>query len=179
LPFEVTEEQAREFFKPAGEIAQIRWLEPGGVFKGCAFVQFADPASIDEAIKLNGGNLGGRNVRLDYAADKRKSGGGGGGGGGGGRDNQRPGDWDCPKCADFQFGRNVTRLLLFLFFNANFNVFLLTPTKIDRVSQMWLSTTVNRVVLSLADNQFCKNSLSPSNLFLQLHSTTTKKCNAQ
>lgn len=99
LPFQVTEDQVHEFFKPAGHVAQVRWLEPGGEFKGCAFVQFTDPATVDEAIKLNGGNLGGRNVRLDYAADKRRSGGAGAA--------QRPGDWDCPKCSDFQFGRNT------------------------------------------------------------------------
>jgi len=84
LPFSVEESDVRNAFSGCN-IANIRWVERDGVFKGVAFVEFADTKTADQAVNKakNGINIGGRAARLDWAAPS--SGGGGGGGGGGGR----------------------------------------------------------------------------------------------
>ena len=84
LSFDIDEEVVKKFFKDCGEIANIRWLtdRDSGDFKGCGFVEFSDPASVDAAAAKNGETLAGRNVRLDFAKGRTNSGGGGGGGGG-------------------------------------------------------------------------------------------------
>lgn len=72
LSFDVTEEEIRELFKGCGEVTQVRWVEKDGVFKGCGFVEFSTTASTDEAVKLNGTNLMGRPIRVDYSGNKNK-----------------------------------------------------------------------------------------------------------
>jgi RNA recognition motif-containing protein len=57
--------------------------------RGFAFVEMSEASAAQEAIRaLDGSDLGGRNIRVNEAQDKRRGGGGGGGGGygGGGRD---------------------------------------------------------------------------------------------
>jgi nucleolin len=74
LSFNVTEEAVHEFFKECGAISNIRWLEDKetGQFKGCGFVEFSDPdASLDKAALLNGKELLGRTVRLDFATPRK------------------------------------------------------------------------------------------------------------
>ena len=59
----------KEFFKDCGEVSSIRWVtdKETGDFKGCGFVEFADPdAALDKAAALNGTDLMGRQIRLDY-----------------------------------------------------------------------------------------------------------------
>ena len=74
LSFNVTEEAVHEFFGECGSISNIRWLEDKetGQFKGCGFVEFSDPdASLDKAALLNGKELLGRTVRLDFATPRK------------------------------------------------------------------------------------------------------------
>jgi len=42
-----------------------------GAFKGCGFVEFVDPASIDKVAPFNGGMLLGRALRVDYSAPRK------------------------------------------------------------------------------------------------------------
>eukprot|EP01048_Picozoa_sp_COSAG05_P005710 COSAG05_NODE_347_length_10963_cov_157.340943_9_plen_302_part_00 len=74
LSYDIDDAAVTDFFKEHGEIANIRWLtdRETGDFKGCGFVEFANPDSVDGAIKLNGEDLMGRGVRLDYSAPKKK-----------------------------------------------------------------------------------------------------------
>jgi len=55
-------------------IANVRWVEKDGVFKGVAFVEFVDTTTADKAFEqVKGGlNIKGRDVRMDWAADSRK-----------------------------------------------------------------------------------------------------------
>ena len=51
-------------------MSSIRWLsdKETQAFKGCGFIEFSDPdASLDKAAKLNGKDLLGRSIRLDFA----------------------------------------------------------------------------------------------------------------
>jgi nucleolin len=74
LSFSIDEDTMKGFFKDCGEVSSIRWLEDKetGQFKGCGFVEFADPeASLDKAAELNGKELLGRTVRLDFATPRK------------------------------------------------------------------------------------------------------------
>lgn len=67
LSFDIGEEQVREFFSPCGDIAEVRWVERDGEFKGCGFVQFRSSDSTDKAVSLNGRRVLGRPMRVDFA----------------------------------------------------------------------------------------------------------------
>jgi len=82
LPWSIDEDAIKAVFKECGEIAAVRWGQDRetGDFKGYAHIDFADAASCAKALKMNGGDCGGREMRID--ASKPRSGGKSGGGGG-------------------------------------------------------------------------------------------------
>jgi nucleolin len=73
LSYDIDDAAATKFFESCGEIANIRWLtdRETGDFKGCGFIEFSDPASVDQAVKKNGEDLMGRNIRIDYSAPRK------------------------------------------------------------------------------------------------------------
>lgn len=75
LPFEITAEEVRELFEPAGDINRvILFHDDFKKFKGSGFVEYKSPASVDIAIKsLNNMLLKNRNlfVRKDTPPDER------------------------------------------------------------------------------------------------------------
>jgi len=96
MSFDTTREELQELFAQAGEITEV--VVPtdrmSGRPRGFAFVSFATDEAAAAAIqKLDGQELGGRNLRVNEASAERPQrsfGGGGGGfsrpfGGGGGR----------------------------------------------------------------------------------------------
>jgi len=70
LSYQITEDKVYEFFSGCGNVKEIRW-NPGD-FKGYGWVEFEDTNSPDEAMKLNGQDIAGRAIRIDYAAPKKK-----------------------------------------------------------------------------------------------------------
>lgn len=66
LPFDIEEPALRTSFEHCGNIKDVRFLMRDGKFKGCGFVDFHDPAAVEEAIKLNGTVFMGRAMRVDY-----------------------------------------------------------------------------------------------------------------
>jgi len=93
LPYTTTSEELKEMFSKIGEVTSAdvitdKFTNQG---KGFGFVEFADDANADKAIKeLNGTELGGRKIVVNEARprEERPAGGGGydrGGGGGGSR----------------------------------------------------------------------------------------------
>jgi len=72
LSFQVTEEAVRDMFGSCGSIQDIRWVEKDGVFKGVAFMQFAESDATDKAVALAGSDLMGRQVRVDFAETRSK-----------------------------------------------------------------------------------------------------------
>ena len=86
LPYNVTEDQLRSTFAAYGEVSRVNLITDkfSGQSKGFAFVEMADNAAADAAIKaLNDTAMGGRNIKVNQAKPRsdRPSGGGGGGGG--------------------------------------------------------------------------------------------------
>ena len=92
LSWTITEEEVRETFKDCGGIASVRIAtdRETGKPRGFGHIEFHDLDGAKACMALNGTDLGGRNVNMDYA-EKRAGGGGGpgspgrGGFGGGGR----------------------------------------------------------------------------------------------
>lgn len=94
LPFSANEDAIHEMFGPCGNVMGIRLpTDPeSGRPKGFGYVQFS---SVDEARQafndLNGADLNGRPIRLDYSSPRPNNGGGGRGGRGGARGGGRGG----------------------------------------------------------------------------------------
>ena len=86
IPFSATEEQLRTLFEKHGDVRSVSVImdRETGRPRGFAFVEMADSAAAQNAIRaLDGAELGGRDLRVNEAQDRRSEGGGGGGGGGG------------------------------------------------------------------------------------------------
>jgi len=89
LPYTTTSDELRELFAKIGEVtaADVITDKFTGQGKGFAFVEFADDANADKAIKeLNGTDYNGRKLVVNEARprEERSSGGGGYGGDRGG-----------------------------------------------------------------------------------------------
>ncbi len=83
LPYETTQEQLRELFAQAGEVAEVTLItdRETGRLKGFGFVEMATAEGSGEAIKrFNGYSLGERALTVNEARpreDRSNSGGGG------------------------------------------------------------------------------------------------------
>lgn len=89
LPYTTTSDELRELFSKIGEVtsADVITDRMTGQGKGFGFVEFADDANADKAIKeLNGTDYNGRKLAVNEARprEERSSGGGGYDRGGGG-----------------------------------------------------------------------------------------------
>lgn len=91
LSWDIDEDTLRQVFGECGEITSVRFAtdRESGEFKGFGHIEFTETEATDKAIALAGTDILGRQVRVDYANDKKA--GGGFGGGGGGRGNDRNG----------------------------------------------------------------------------------------
>ncbi|KAI8917427.1 hypothetical protein BC831DRAFT_484968 [Entophlyctis helioformis] len=89
LAFSVSEDDVRAAFGAHGTVVSARFPtdRETGEFKGFGYIEFESPENATAALEsLNGSELGGRNLRIDYAGQRDNSGGGAGGRGGfGGR----------------------------------------------------------------------------------------------
>jgi RNA recognition motif-containing protein len=86
LPFSSTESDLQDLFGRHGTVESVAVItdRETGRPRGFAFFEMASESDAADAISaLDGSDVGGRNIKVNEAQDKR--GGGGGGGGGGGR----------------------------------------------------------------------------------------------
>jgi cold-inducible RNA-binding protein len=103
LSFDTTREELEALFAPLGEISDVfvPLDRDSGRPRGFAFVTYASGESATQAIqKLDGVELGGRNLRVNEATAERSGGRPGGGGGfgrPGGGGAGRPGGFSKPK----------------------------------------------------------------------------------
>ncbi|XP_071695585.1 uncharacterized protein [Rutidosis leptorrhynchoides] len=93
LSFSIEENDVINFFKDAGEVVQVRFAMRDNCFAGYGHVEFATPDAAQKALKLNGEDLVGRAVKLDFAKERggAYTPGGFSGGRGGGRFGGRDG----------------------------------------------------------------------------------------
>jgi len=88
LPFKIEEADLKELFEAFGEVNSVKIISDRetGRSKGFGFVEMADDEAAKKAIgDLNGSEVGGRNIVVNQAEDKKpgeRRGGFGGGGGG-------------------------------------------------------------------------------------------------
>jgi nucleolin len=68
LSYNIDDDACVDFFKDCGEMVGLRWLTRKGTeeFRGCGFVEFYNTEAAEEAIKLDGKELLGRPIRLDW-----------------------------------------------------------------------------------------------------------------
>ena len=87
LPFSATEAELREVFEQHGTVESVNVItdRETGRPRGFAFIEMEASGADAARAALDGKDLGGRNIRVDEAHDRRSGGGGGGGRGGGGR----------------------------------------------------------------------------------------------
>jgi len=86
LKFRIREDSIRKFFQSCGNIVGIRIAKDmEGKEKGFGHVDFDSKEACDAAVALAGGEIEGRECRVDHAAQRRNDGGSGGRGGFGGR----------------------------------------------------------------------------------------------
>jgi RNA recognition motif-containing protein len=87
LPFSATEAELREVFEQHGTVESVNVItdRETGRPRGFAFIELEASGADAAREALDGKDLGGRNIRVDEAHDRRGGGGGGGGRGGGGR----------------------------------------------------------------------------------------------
>ncbi len=74
LPFDTTEAELNETFGKHGALRSVKIItdRETGRSRGFAFVEFEDAASADAAQQaLNGQQMGGRDLRVNEAHDKR------------------------------------------------------------------------------------------------------------
>ena len=78
LSFSTTEEELREIFEKHGTLVSIKVItdRETGRSRGFGFVEYEDASSATEAQNsVNGQQLGGRDLRVNEAHDKREGGG--------------------------------------------------------------------------------------------------------
>ena len=78
LPFNANENDLQIAFEEFGEIDEIRVIidRETGRSRGFAFVTFAEKEAADAALSLDGKELNGRNMRVNFATERSNGGGG-------------------------------------------------------------------------------------------------------
>jgi len=86
LPYTADEESVRTLFAQHGTVDAVRLINDRetGRFRGFCFVEMPEADAQNAIARLNGHDMGGRQLRVNEARE-REGGGGGGGGGGRGR----------------------------------------------------------------------------------------------
>jgi len=72
LAYEADEESIFNSFSECGAIADVRYPLKDGEWKGCCFISYTTEEAADAAVQLNGSELFGRTIRVDYAANKAR-----------------------------------------------------------------------------------------------------------
>lgn len=72
LPYTVDEQQLRDLFTGYGEIDELAMIKDRetGQPKGFAFITFAKQQAAEQALELNGNDVGGRAMKVNMATEK-------------------------------------------------------------------------------------------------------------
>jgi len=82
LSFKTDENSIRDFFDGCGNIDDVRIASHDGKSKGFCHVEFESIEAASKAMRKNGSDLDGRDIRVDFSSQRREGGRGGGGRGG-------------------------------------------------------------------------------------------------
>lgn len=76
LPFTIDDDKIREVFKAAGEITDIHWVtdKQTGKFYGTGFLEFSTADGAAAAVAMNGADVMGRPMKVDFAQPKGEKG---------------------------------------------------------------------------------------------------------
>ncbi len=87
LAFSSSEQDLEAVFGQFGELQEVKIImdRETGRSRGFGFVSFVDASDAEAALAANGQNVGGRDLRVNFATERT------GGNGGGRRDNNRGG----------------------------------------------------------------------------------------
>ncbi len=80
LPFSSSEDDLKDVFGRHGTVASVNIItdRETGRPRGFAFIEMEEASAADDAIRaLDGSDLGGRNIKVNEAQDRRGGGGGG------------------------------------------------------------------------------------------------------
>lgn len=94
LPFQATQDELTQLFQQFGEIQEVAFIKDrfSNKFKGFVFITFTTQEAAQNALSMDGKDLGGRPMKVSMArAEERRSGGGGGNGRRGGGHRERSG----------------------------------------------------------------------------------------
>jgi len=82
LSFNIDDEGIRSAFKKVGEILNVDWVtdKETGRFYGSGFLTFADEATAEKALSLDGTEVLGRPIRVQFTKERSENGGGKGAG---------------------------------------------------------------------------------------------------
>jgi len=85
LSWNTTESELRDYFGKFGDIQSVAIItdRDTGRSRGFGFIEMEDAGAARAIAEADGQDVGGRNLRVNEAQDRRAGGGGGGGGGGG------------------------------------------------------------------------------------------------
>jgi len=81
LSFSTTEDELRTVFERHGSVDSVNLItdRETGRSRGFAFVEMEDASAANDAMQaLDGSDLGGRNLKVNEAKDRKRTGGGGG-----------------------------------------------------------------------------------------------------
>jgi len=80
LPFTTTEEEVKAMYEQFGTVNSVKIIKDkeSGRSRGFGFVEMDDDAALKAIEGTNGKDMGGRNLRVNEAREKREGGNGGG-----------------------------------------------------------------------------------------------------
>lgn len=70
IPFSQTEDDVRALFQACGKITELKIIKRSNISQGYGFITFEDKESVDEALKKNGHEVGGRTMKVNFAEKK-------------------------------------------------------------------------------------------------------------
>ncbi len=72
LSYETNEQDLEDLFKKFGDISSVKLIKDRetGRSKGFAFIDFANPAQAQAAVKLDGEEVKGRTIKVNMAREK-------------------------------------------------------------------------------------------------------------
>eukprot|EP01051_Picozoa_sp_SAG22_P011527 SAG22_NODE_1118_length_5518_cov_1.906994_2_plen_309_part_00 len=78
LPYDITDEQVKEFFKECGSVVDLHWLtdKESGQFYGSGFIEFSTAAEAQAACGYAGSDLNGRPVKIEISKPREAKAGG-------------------------------------------------------------------------------------------------------